>query len=105
MSNVSYPTAFFAAVTASITSPHINASQIGNISLLAIPASNNSFVVSYEISVTSQFPVAAYSSQLVNAVKTGIFIATLKGFATHFGATGFYNATSSTITIGKQATR
>ena len=105
MSNYSYATAFIVAVTATISSPPINISQIGDISVLANPASNSSVVVSYKISVTSQFPVAAYSSQLVNAVNTGLFTIYLQVSAKIFHATGFYNATSSAVTIGKQARR
>ena len=103
LSNYTYATAFIGAVTAAISSPSINVSQIGNVSVLANPASNNSIVVSYPISVMSQFPVSAYSSQLVNAVNTGLFTIYLQAIAEIFHATGFYNATSSAITIGKQA--
>ena len=105
MSNDSYPTAFYVAVAASITSPSITISQIGGLSVSANPASNNSVIVSYEISVTTQFPVAAYSSQLVSAVNTGLFTTYLQTSAEIFHATGLYNATSSAITIGKYATR
>ena len=91
--------------------PRIIASDVVNI-VVVTPDNNyrhsyfqqillDSIFASYYIKITSRFPASAYSTQLIDCVRSGLFTKNLQVNAKAMGASGFSTASSIAVQIGK----